>query len=145
MKFLHVPICLLLLVSCTTNPTYAEENISSDLEYPNDFILWENLFDKGLEKYYVYVFDYDCYYCNQTKNKIICFYEHSSYPVYFCEYSKNIPIGQNIDKTIDSIDVKDVFIKGTPSLLFISNGKVAFNVAGKAEVSEMIDLQLKNE
>jgi thioredoxin-related protein len=141
---LFIPIFTLLLLGCTVNPVVAEDN-SSDVDYPENFILWENLFDKEDERYFVYVFAYDCYYCNETKRKVVCFYNYSEYPVYFCEYVKQIPIGHNVDKTLGANEVKDVFIRGTPSLLFINNGQIGFNVAGKAEVNEMIDLQLKNE
>ena len=47
--------------------------------------------------------------------------------------------------TVNKDKVEEVFIKGTPTLILIKDKSIAFNVAGKSEVSEMIDLHLKNK
>lgn len=117
----------------------------SNLSYPNAFINWHDLFNQDSKTYFVYVFAYDCYYCNETKTKIISFYNSCSYPVLFCEYLKQIPIQQNTQLTIGKATVEEVFIKGTPTLILINKGEVVINAAGKGEVCEIIDLYSKNQ
>ena len=58
---------------------------------------------------------------------------------------KDIPIAHDIENTFGKKEIDDVFIKGTPTLILVSDKSIAFNVAGKEAVSEMIDLHLKNE
>ena len=136
---------LILLCSCSKNSPIDETVDYETINYPESFIEWNDLLTLDYENYFVYVFSYDCYYCNQLKRKVVCFYEYSRFPVYFCEYSKSIPIGHNIESTVGAIDIENVFIQGTPTLILISEKSIAFNVAGKGEVSEMINLHLKNE
>mgnify|MGYP003326849086 CR=1 FL=1 len=86
-----------------------------------------------------------CLCWKQTKNKIIELYDYGIFPVYFCEYLKQIPIGHNTLNTVGKSKIDDIFIRGTPSLIYISENKVVFNVAGRSEVLDMIDLYLKIE
>ena len=136
---------LILLCGCSENSPIDEKTDYVTIDYPESFIKWNDLLSFDHENYFIYVFSYDCYYCNQLKRKVVCFYEFSRFPVYFCEYSKNIPIGHDIENTVGADKIENVFIQGTPTLILINKKTVAFNVAGKAEVSEMINLQLKNE
>ena len=76
---------------------------------------------------------------------MVYFHKNCKFPVYFCEYTKSIPISHDIDSTIGKSEINDVFVKGTPTLILVSEKSIAFNVAGKEAVSEMIDLHLKNE
>lgn len=139
---------LLGLVSCSDSAElidYSNKEILEEvtIEYPNSFIEWNTLLSQMDQNYFVYVFSYDCYYCKETKRRIICFHDNSPYPLYFVEYTKEIPIGHNTLNTIGKSDLVDVFIRGTPTLMLISEGAVSINVAGKEEVNEMIDLYLK--
>ena len=134
-----------LLISCKETAIETEIVEEITIDYPQSFIHWGDLFAQESDNYFVYVFSYDCYYCKQIKNKVICFHEVSKFPVYFCEYNKIIPLGRDIESTIGSNEIENVFIKGTPTLILISNETIAFNVAGKEAVIEMIDLYLKNE
>ena len=145
MKKIYFPLFLTLFSCCSSGNIDYQVIEEAKIEYPDAFIQWQTLLAQECSSYYVYVFAYDCYYCNESKRKVICFYEHSEIPVYFCEYTKEIPIGHNTMKTIGSNNLEDIFIRGTPSLLYITDGCISFNVSGKQEVFEMIDLQLKNE
>ena len=142
----HYLSLLILLGSCAENASIQEPLEEITIEYPSSSLIkWSNLFDQDSPDYFIYVFAYDCYYCNELKSKVISFSDSSRFPVYFCEYEKSIPIGHNIEITINKDKVEEVFIKGTPTLILIKDKSIAFNVAGKSEVSEMIDLHLKNE
>ena len=134
-----------LLISCNSASPLQVKDEPKMIEYPDSFIAWGGLFDKTEESYFVYIFAYDCYYCNELKSKVVDFYNKSQVHVYFCEYSKSIPIDHNIEATIGLSNIDNMFIKGTPTLILIKNKSVTFNVAGKADVSGMIDLHLKNE
>ena len=142
----HYLSFLILLGSCAENASIREPLEEITIEYPSSSLIkWSNLFYQDFPCYFIYVFSYDCYYCNELKSKVISFSDSSRFPVYFCEYEKSIPIGHNIEITINKDKVEEVFIKGTPTLILIKDKSIAFNVAGKSEVSEMIDLHLKNE
>lgn len=134
---------LISLSGCWTNDIIQEPINIPDVDYPDAFIEWNDLFNQKEENYFVYVFSYTCYYCKEIKDKIISFYEQSKYTMFFCEYSKEIPIGQNITNTIESNDINSMFIKGTPSLILISEGTVLLNVAGKSDVEAIINLYSK--
>ena len=136
---------LALLTSCNEIVPESETIQEVTIEYPSSFIQWSELFTQESNSYFIYVFAYDCYYCNLLKKKVICFHETCKFPVYFCEYTKSIPIAHDIDNTIGKNKIDDVFIKGTPTLILINEKSITFNVAGKEAVSEMIDLHLKNE
>ena len=142
----HYLSFLILLGSCAQNTSIQEQLEEITIEYPSSSLIkWSDLFCQDQLDYFIYVFAYDCYYCNELKSKVISFSDSSRFPVYFCEYEKSIPIGHNIESTVNKNKVEEVFIKGTPTLILVKDKSIAFNVAGKAEVSEMIDLHLKNE
>ena len=142
----HYLSFLILLGSCTENASIQEPLEEITIEYPSSSLIkWSNLFYQDFSCYFIYVFSYDCYYCNELKSKVISFSDSSRFPVYFCEYEKSIPIGHNVESTINKDNVEEVFIKGTPTLILVKDKSIVFNAAGKAEVSEMIDLHLKNE
>lgn len=128
------------LISCCETQ-HQDVNIKmEELEYPNNFISWVDVFSQTEDSYFVYVFSYDCYYCKQIKNKIITFCHNSDFPVYLVEYVKEIPVKNKISETIGMTRVDDLFIKGTPTLIFIYNQIVNINAAGIGEVSEIIEL-----
>lgn len=140
---------LLALSSCSVGPNedYSTGEVLEEIsiDYPDQFICWDDLFKQKEEIYFIYVFAYDCYHCKQTKKHILEFYERSEFTVYFVEYSKQIPIGHNTTNTLGKTELIDVFIRGTPSLIMINKGVISFNVAGKSEVNELIDLYLQNQ
>lgn len=117
--------------------------LETEINYPDNFIRWEDILIQKNNMYFVYVFSYDCYFCKQTKTKVINFYNNGELDVFFVEYTKQIPINNDTSKTIGVSSIKNIFIRGTPSLILINNGNVAINVGGKSEVEEIIDLYLK--
>ncbi|MCQ2087381.1 MAG: thioredoxin family protein [Bacilli bacterium] len=146
-KIFKILLLMALISGCEAeNTDYSSEEVLETLtsDYPDEFIEWKDLFNQKEESYFIYVFSYDCFYCKQTKMQILEFYEKSNYQLYFVEYTKEVPIGHNITNTLGKKEIKDVFIKGTPSLILINDGVIKINVAGKSEVCQMIDLYLKN-
>ena len=134
-------LCVCLCSCAENSPSLEEMKIEESFsEYPNNFINWDEILSQQSKIYFVYVFSYDCYYCRQIKNRIISFSNSSEYSVYFVEYSKQIPIKNNLSITIGAKDIDNVFIKGTPSLLLIDDATVAINVGGKNEVCEILQL-----
>jgi len=139
----------LLLASCEIGNEAidysTDENLYEyELEYPKSFILWDQLLSQNNDEYFAYVFSYDCFYCKEVKSEIISFYDLGIYPIYFIEYNNKVPIEHNTLLTIGEKDINNVFIRGTPSLLFIKKGEIFLNAAGKKEVLETIDL-IKNQ
>ena len=137
-RFFCSVFCLLACCSCNSNTSFLIEE--TNLEYPHQIIEWDELFSIREEKYYVYVYSLDCYYCKEIKQDVLEFYQTSENSIFFIEYSESIPIKNDIEKTIGERDICNLFIKGTPTLIEINKGSVNFNVAGKSKVIKMIDL-----
>ena len=134
--FILLPFCG---CSNTENIIIKEPNNYLD-NMSNNFIKWGDVFSQKIERYLIYVFSYDCYFCNQTKECISKFMKSPNLPLYLVEYSKEIPIKSEIEKTIGVCSVDKLFIRGTPTLILINNGTVELNVAGKNDVCSTIEL-----
>lgn len=133
-----------LLVSCCEHANLVKEeknetNNNKDIT-SYKIIFWNDIFLQNDLKYFVYVFSYDCYFCNQTKECISKLNTCSMLPLYLIEFNKEIPIKYEIEKTIKATSNEDLFIRGTPTLILINNKKVELNVAGKNDVCSTIDL-----
>lgn len=102
-------------------------------------IEWKDLFSQSKLGYFVYIYQKHCFYCNELKDEIIPFSLAETYPTYFIEYSKEIPIGEDIESTLNKRSIDEVFIKGVPTLLGIYNGKIDFNIAGLVEISDKLN------
>ena len=55
------------------------------------------------------------------------------------EYSKEIPTLSNVAETIGKEKVEEISILGTPTLLNISNGSLALNIAGEKEILDYLN------
>ena len=55
------------------------------------------------------------------------------------EYSKEIPTTSNVAETIGKEKVEEISILGTPTLLNISNGSLALNIAGEKEILDYLN------
>ena len=141
--FLLFPF-LFLLCSCSfkTNEIIVEDPPDSaklnEQNYPLDrFINWDDILSFEGD-YFVYVFSYRCFYCNQIKDLILTYYELSFFEFYFVEFVEEIPIDREIEKTIGVKDIDEVCIKGVPTLLEVKNKEIVGNYAGPKEIGDVI-------
>lgn len=149
MRAKFIILFLLLTTSCDFRKQEQDYSTNEKLDevcvdYPDNFILWNDLFNQNTEKYFVYVFSYDCYYCKEIKNDIVSFCNVSIAPVFLVEYTKSVTVDYKTDKTIGAKTIDNVFIRGTPTMIFIKDGEIKTNVAGKRNVLDFIDLN-KNQ
>lgn len=127
---------ILLLTSCSFNhgKVYDYQDVENLKIQANDIL---NL---AKTKYFVYIYNLNCYYCNLIKQDIISYALSNKYPTYFLEYDETINICYIVDeeKKINNLD--DLCILGTPTLLDVFNNQIVFNISG----SEKILNYLKN-
>lgn len=131
-------ILLTLLSSCSirNDSDLIYEDYNQLEEYQ---ITWRDLFSQSNSEYFVYIYSLSCLHCQNIKEEVISFVISEKYPTYLIEYTKDIPISNNVEDCIGSSSYVEVTIKGTPSLLQIKNGYLILNVAGSKEISSVLD------
>ena len=131
-------ILLTLLSSCsiTNHSDLIYEDYNQLEEYQ---ITWRDLFSQSNSEYFVYIYSLSCLHCQNIKEEVINFVISEKYPTYLIEYTKDIPISNNVEDCIGSSSYVEVTIKGTPSLLQIKNGYLILNVAGSKEILSVLD------
>ena len=131
-------ILLTLLSSCsiTNHSDLIYEDYNQLEEYQ---ITWRDLFLQSNSEYFVYIYSLSCLHCQNIKEEVINFVISEKYPTYLIEYTKDIPISNNVEDCIGSSSYVEVTIKGTPSLLQIKNGYLILNVAGSKEILSVLD------
>lgn len=131
-------ILLTLLSSCSI--TNHSDLIYEDYNQLEKYqITWKDLFSQSNSEYFVYIYSLTCLHCQNIKEEVISFVISEKYPTYLIEYTKDIPISNNVEDCIGSSSYADVTIKGTPSLLQIKNGYLILNVAGSKEILSVLD------
>lgn len=131
-------ILLTLLSSCSI--TNSSDLIYEDYNQLEEYqITWKDLFSLSNSEYFVYIYSLSCLHCQNIKEEVISFVISEKYPTYLIEYTKDIPISNNVEDCIGSSSYVDVTIKGTPSLLQIKNGYLILNVAGSKEILSVLD------
>ena len=131
-------ILLTLLSSCsiTNHSDLIYEDYNQLEEYQ---ITWRDLFLQSNSEYFVYIYSLSCLHCQNIKEEVINFVISEKYPTYLIEYTKDIPISNNVEDCIGSSSYVEVTIKGTPSLLQIKNGYLILNAAGSKEILSVLD------
>lgn len=131
-------ILLTLLSSCSirNDSDLIYEDYNQLEEYQ---ITLKDLFSQSNSEYFVYIYSFSCLHCQNIKEEVISFVISEKYPTYLIEYTKDIPISNNVEDCIGSSSYADVTIKGTPSLLQIKNGYLILNVAGSKEILSVLD------
>lgn len=121
--------------SATIEPTVTH----SYSEISDKKIAWNDVFFPQKEHYFVYLYSLTCNHCNQLKNAIIE-YGLSHDDIYFVQDSEDVIINKNTDQTIGITDVKNLCIKGFPSLLEIHDKTLVKNVAGITDINSSLNL-----
>lgn len=137
--FIKLPLVVLTLFSLVSCLDIEKEDEYDYKLIDHLKIEWKDLFSQSKLGYFVYIYQNHCFYCNELKDEIIPFSLKETYPTYFIEYSKEIPIGEDIESTLNKRSINEVFIKGVPTLLGIYNGEIDFNIAGLVEISDKLN------
>ena len=137
-----------LLVGCATSRVDAKIEEDSELQYSDFedlFLDWKNLFSPAKSQYFAYIFSYSCSHCQKIKPDVLMAVNEMKEQFYLIEYSKDIPIKNNVMETIGKEKIEEVYIMGTPTLIGISNKYVSLNIAGEREILEYLELLPHNK
>ena len=142
-KLLIVPI-LLALTSCTKmvkETSGGDQGRSKEYQDYNDLHLeWKDLFLPAKSLYFVYIYSISCLHCNRIKAAVLDAVEANKDLFYLIEYSEEIKTSNNTSDTIGKEKVEEVTIKGTPTLLEISDYHISINIAGENEILGYLQL-----
>ena len=84
---------------------------------------WDEMFAYNDESYFNYIYSDTCGHCLSIKEEVETFAINSSTPFYFVPFTEEIPIGENIEKTIRRTE------KNTGTVL-----NIALNYGGRDEI-----------
>lgn len=102
-------------------------------------INWNDVFFPQKGHYFVYFYSLTCSHCNELKNDIIE-YALNHDDIYFVQDSEDIVIDKNIASTIGINDVKNLCIKGFPSIIEIDKKILVKNVVGISDIVSLLNL-----
>ena len=139
-KFFLIVLASIALIGCNKNQTTSETSNSFLHDYDSiadKLISWNDLLIQEKEKYRVYVYSVTCGHCNDIKQEILS-YALEKDDLYFIEYNQSIPICNNDVRLMETNNLDDICIFGTPSLLTIENGFLTENIAGSTKILESI-------
>lgn len=146
MKYYYL-LCLSLLVSCTnSSPQNTGDNKGEKREIgEHDYseivdrkIAWEETFSQEPYQYYCYIYSETCSHCNKIKNVVID-YALNHAGIYFVEFKKNIPLLNDVSRTIGATDIEHAGILGTPTLYYLINHTLIENIAGSQNVVKKLE------
>lgn len=136
MKKLIIPITCLLLISCNNkNKSISEEEQKFDYaDVSERSIKWEQLFEPKDKFYYAYIYSKTCPHCNDIKEEVIYKSINNEESIYFIEYTKDIPVGTNINDYIGQSNYINVGLIGVPTLMEISDHVITNIFVGSKEI-----------
>ena len=136
MKKLIIPITCLLLISCNNkNKSISEDEQKFDYtDVSERSIKWEQLFEPKDKFYYAYIYSTTCPHCNDIKQEVIYKSINNEESIYFIEYTKDIPVGTNINDYIGQSNYINVGLIGVPTLMEISDHVITNIFVGSKEI-----------
>ena len=127
-----------LLAGCISTNNSSKNSDDTKLDY-SDFeelkIEWKDLFLPAKSQYFAYIYSFSCSHCEHIKEDVLDTINTLKDYFYLIEYSEEVPIVTNASETIGKERIEEVGILGTPTLLEISNGFLALNIAGESEIT----------
>ena len=122
---------ILILASCSAvedTSSYAEHSYEEIASYK---INADQVFSISEEEHYIYYYQETCHSCQEIKNIVIDFALNYTPKMYFVEADVNTPTHytfEEINQTLKSNKIEDVFVGVTPQLAFIKDGKIEKNI-----------------
>ena len=139
-KFFFALLASIVFIRCGQKKTASEPSSNVLLDYDSitdKLISWNELLIQEKEKYRVYVYSVTCGHCNDIKQQILS-YSLDKDDLYFIEYNQSIPICNSDVTLMETNNLDDVCIFGTPSLLTVEKGFLTENIAGSTRILESI-------
>ncbi|MCQ2776218.1 MAG: thioredoxin family protein [Bacilli bacterium] len=131
--------CTLLLACQPIQKKSNESTLNSVFENEMTKIEWRDLLSQNEKRYLVYVYSETCGHCIKLKPLMESYVKKSNFKVYSIEFNKDlIPIGDDEKKCIGLNDINLLFIKGTPTLFEVLNGRIIDSICGYSAISTYI-------
>ena len=124
------------IVSCSMKK---EERVFEYDDFSHLKISWNELLIQEKNSYFVYIYSEYCSHCNHIKQDVLNFVFNHQDMFYLIQYVDKIPIGFEVENTIGKSCLNDIFIKGTPTLLSVSQNTVMMNIAGERLITQYIE------
>lgn len=136
---LFCPLVFALLSCKSVSPKVLEIERDYD-DFKDVEITWEKAFSPAKPSYFLYIYSKTCGHCQEIKQDVLSFVAHDYFPTFLINYSDEIPVKRNPEKTIGVIRYEDLYISGTPTLIHIDGGAVFHNIVGTTEILDYISI-----
>ena len=138
-RFILPLLTIILLTSCSaTEDSFSYEEHLYD-EVAKYIINADQVFSISEDEHYVYYYQETCRSCNRIKNDVIDFALNYSPQLYFVPADENTPTHytyEEINQTLGSSKIEDVFVGVTPQLALIKDGKIEKNIIKTIYIEE---------
>ena len=132
-------LSLSLLASCASQNEPSSYQEHSYSEVSDLTITYDQAFSVTEEDHFVYFYQETCHSCEEIRNEVIDFALNVYPHFYFVKANMATPNNytfEEINKTLGSSNVDDVFVGVTPQLAFIKNGKIEKNIIKNIYIEE---------
>ena len=131
---------IVLLASCGTpeesSSGYPEHEYA---EVADLMITYEQYFTISENEHFIYFFQDTCHSCQEIKNEVIDFALNKYAEIYFVYATEEIPSHytyEEINQSLGSNKIEDVFVRVTPQLVLIKDGKIEKNIIRNIYIEE---------
>lgn len=140
LKYLSL-LPLLLITACSgeTASSSSEYKEHSYDEVSSLMITYDQAFSISENDHFLYFYMESCHSCQELKNEVVDFALNKYAEIYFIVANPNIPYRHSyseINETLGSSDVEDVFVGVTPQLVYIQDGKISKNIIKNIYIEE---------
>lgn len=141
MKIKILPLLSILLLSgcSSSNSSFTSYQEHSYDEVKNLMISYDQSFSISENDHFIYFYQETCHSCQEIKDEVIDFAINKYAEIYFVAAREEIPHNydyQEINQTLGSSNVEDVFVGVTPQLALIKNGKIEKNIINPIYIEE---------
>ena len=103
-------------------------------------IFWNDIFKQPFDLYYVYLYSPTCAHCNSIKNEMIEYVLGDNQHLFFISSSAEHNISDNVNPNQHIDSLENLYIKGYPTLLKLTEKVVTKNIAGVKEIKQELSL-----
>ena len=141
MKIKILPLLSILLLSgcsASNNSSTSYQEHSYD-EVKSLMISYDQSFSISENDHFIYFYQETCHSCQEIKDEVIDFAINKYAEIYFVAATEETPHNydyQEINQTLGSSNIDDVFVGVTPQLALIKNGKIEKNIINPIYIEE---------
>lgn len=144
MELRYIALLSILAISFLSHSCNNENKFSSISEHEysevsDKIIEFDACFAVNETDYYIYIFSPYCGHCRKIQNTIIEFSLRELFPIYFVYYIEEIKVTNDVFLTIGASSISELAILGVPTLIYIEDKIVKFNIAGAGQILKIIE------